>query len=152
MSESIELSGEGYTVRLQETPISLPLNIPEGSGGRVTFSGVVRPTEDGRDIDFLSYDAYSDMAIKNLENIAREALLLYKPLYIYAIHRIGTVKVGDASVVVDVFSEHRTEGFKACSLVIDRIKQEVPIWKKVIYSDGSQKWKDELDRDLEKAP
>ncbi len=152
MSEYTERTGKGYTVRLQESPILLDGQLPDGTGGRVTFSGTVRPTENGKAIDALRYDAYNDMAIKNLEAIVKEALELYGPLHVTAVHRTGTVNVGEASVVVDVFSEHRAEGFKACSLIIDRIKKEVPVWKQVMYSDGSRQWKDELDRDVERVP
>lgn len=151
MSGFQEREGQNYCVRIQEEAlIPYARDVPE-SGGRVTFSGIVRPTEDGKAIEALHYEAYMEMAVKSLENIVRDAISVYSVKYVFAAHRTGRVRAGEPSVIVDAFAEHRSEAFKACSLIIDRIKKEVPVWKKVMYSDGSYQWKDILDRNVEEV-
>lgn len=147
MGTTEEKKGDRYTVRIQDGDITLPATFVENAGGRVAFYGIVRPSESGDSIDALDYDAYVEMALSSMEKIALEAIELYDPLYVYAVHRTGLVKTGEPSVLVDVSCGHRGEAFKACSLIIDRIKKEVPIWKKVVFSDGTGKWKEEIDQD-----
>lgn len=151
MSETEERKSGKYTVRLQDFPIILQPAVPENTGGRVTFSGTVRPTEDGKRIIEIIYDSYREMAVNILENIVKDTVSLYDTIHVFAVHRTGSVKAGEPSVVVDVHAEHRADAFKACSLVIDRIKKEVPIWKKIVYSDGTQKWKDEAGKDVDRT-
>lgn len=151
MSDLQEIRSSSYTVRIQDSPIILEDDVPRNTGGRVTFSGTVRPTENGKEIVEIFYESYREMAVGVLESIAKDAVSLYDVIHIFAVHRTGSVRTGEPSVVVDVFAEHRTEAFKACSLVIDRIKKEVPIWKKIVYSDGTERWKDEAGKTVEKG-
>lgn len=113
----------------------------QGSGSRVTFQGIVRPTEDGKEITSIHYECYREMALKNLENIVSDAEQKYGIDYISLVHRMGEVHPGEVSVLVDVFSRHRKEGFLCCSEIIERIKKETPIWKKFFFRDGGTLWK-----------
>lgn len=147
MSEAQELSGEGYRVRIQDEPITIENRKIEKSGARVTFSGLVRPTEIGKSIRALKYESYESMAIKSLESIAKETGSQLGLLYVSIIHRTGVVDAGEASVVVDVYAGHRNSAFRACSLIMERIKTETPIWKKIVFDDGNEEWKDVPDHD-----
>jgi molybdopterin synthase catalytic subunit len=80
------------------------------------------------------------MAEKEIEKIRSEALKQFVVKKIYIKHRIGRVHVGEASIIVAVLSAHRKEGIKAVDYIIDEIKKKVPIWKKEIFEDGSQRW------------
>ncbi len=142
MSSPLELKGDRYRVAVQSDPLVPEETVPPFSGGRVTFSGIVRPTEDGRLITGIDYNAYSEMALKSLESIVKDTIGIYGNTFITAVHRTGFVGNGEASVLVDVFDGHRANAFKACSLVIDRIKTEVPVWKNIVYKDGKKGWKE----------
>ena len=107
-------------------------------GALVVFRGVVRRwSDDHREIHYLDYECYSDMALSQLNIIASYALEAYVVDSIAVEHRIGRVAIGEDSVVVAVSSPHRAEAFDACRYVIDTLKQDVPIWKKEIMLDGA---------------
>ena len=112
------------------------------SGAIVTFSGVVRPKEDGKDLLALHYEAHESMAQKQMESILSDSIDKYRLNDAIVIHRIGRVNVGETSVIVIASSEHRSEAFEGNRYIIDRIKSEVPIWKKDIFKDSEQ-WRSE---------
>ena len=101
-----------------------------GAGGISVFVGVVRDESDGRIVTRLDYSAYESMAKKEMERIAEEIEKEIEGARVCAIHRIGTLVVGDAAIVCAASAPHRGEAFKACRLLIDRIKERVPIWKR----------------------
>jgi molybdopterin synthase catalytic subunit len=101
-----------------------------GAGGISVFVGVVRDESDGRAVSRLDYSAYESMAKKEMERIAEEIEREIEGARVCAIHRIGTLVVGDAAIVCAASAPHRGEAFKACRLLIDRIKERVPIWKR----------------------
>lgn len=139
---SMETLKEGKSrISIVEEPISLMNEAHEGSGSRVTFYGIVRPLEDGRKILHIHYECYHEMAMKSLESIVRDAESRFHPDHVNVTHRIGDVKPGEESVVVDVFTSHRKDGFSCCSYIMDRIKKETPIWKCFYFLDGSSQWK-----------
>ena len=108
------------------------------NGGVVTFLGTVRNNTDGRQVLYLEYEAYEDMAEKVLARIAQEVTERWGGGIVHTsiAHRFGRMEIGDISLVVAVASPHRAEAFAACQYVVDRIKQDVPIWKKEVFQDG----------------
>jgi len=110
------------------------------AGAISLFVGITRDNQSGRSVEFLEYEAYQPMAIKMLEEIAGEAHKKWKLEAIAIHHRIGRVKIQEASVVIAVSSAHRLEAIEACHYLIDRLKEVVPIWKKEFFSDKSSQW------------
>ena len=107
------------------------------NGGVVTFLGTVRNNTDGRQVLYLEYEAYEDMAEKVLARIVREVTERWGGTVNASIaHRFGRMEIGDVSLIVAVASPHRSEAFAACQYIVDRIKQDVPIWKKEVFQDG----------------
>ena len=100
------------------------------AGGTVLFVGSVRDhNEDGR-VSEIYYEAYKEMAEKNLIEIEIEARKKWNIKKFVAVHRTGNLKVGEVAVAVAASAEHRKEAFEACRYGIDEIKIRVPIWKK----------------------
>jgi len=108
----------------------------ERFGGIDVFLGVVRSENDGRKITLLEYEAYVSMAEKQLARIAEGIVRELGDVALSAVHRIGPLEVGDVAVVCAAAAVHRAEAFHACRLLIDRIKAEVPIWKREHGPDG----------------
>jgi molybdopterin synthase catalytic subunit len=105
-------------------------------GGIDLFLGVVRDHEQGRPVTLLEYHAYVSMAEKQLERIARGIEAEVPGVRLAAAHRIGALQVGEAAVICAAAAPHRHEAFVACRLLIDRIKHDVPIWKREHGPDG----------------
>jgi molybdopterin synthase catalytic subunit len=103
----------------------------------VTFVGTVRNNAEGKQVLYLEYEAYPEMAIKKLNDIRAEILRRWKINDIGIVHRTGRLEIGETAVVIAVGSPHRLEAFQACQYAIDRIKEIVPIWKKEFYQDSS---------------
>lgn len=111
-------------------------------GAVVIFGGTVRDATDGRRVTRLDYEVYSEMAEEEMSRIAAEALSRWPVGSIAMMHRVGSIEIGEYSVVVAVTSPHRGEAFDACEYCIDTLKKTVPIWKKEIFEDGSSAWVD----------
>ncbi|MGC8645767.1 MAG: molybdenum cofactor biosynthesis protein MoaE [Thermoplasmata archaeon] len=111
-----------------------------GIGAVVTFIGIVRRYEGGRELSALHYEADEAIAEEELSKIINEAKEKYRMSDAVVIHRIGSLSPGEISLFVKVISVHRKEGFEACEYIVDELKRRVPIWKKDIYVDGSEKW------------
>lgn len=107
-------------------------------GACVLFEGVVRDHDEGKAVESIFYDAYRPMAEKEIEKIVREVQARLEAVAISVVHRLGHLRVGDASIVIVCTSPHRAEAFEASRLLIDRIKQTVPIWKKERGPDGEE--------------
>lgn len=99
------------------------------SGAVVTFSGVVRGTEDHKPISSLFYEAYQPMAENMIRDILVQIASQVPCTSAEVLHRLGSVPVGQASLWVRVFAPHRAEAFTLLTRFLDRLKQEVPIWK-----------------------
>jgi len=112
------------------------------SGGIVTFVGAVRNRARGREIDHLEYEAYPEMAVREMERIAEVAGQRWPGVRVAIGHRAGHLEIGDLAVVVAAAAPHRAEAFEACRFAIDTLKQSVPIWKKEFATDGEY-WVDE---------
>jgi molybdopterin converting factor subunit 1 len=109
-----------------------------GSGGIVVFHGVVRNrANSGRAVQYLEYEAFFEMAVEQMRQIASEACSRWPVTAIAMTHRTGRLVVGDTAVVIAVAAVHRAEAFAACQYCIDRLKEIVPIWKRETGPDGS---------------
>ncbi|HXW76496.1 MAG TPA: molybdenum cofactor biosynthesis protein MoaE [Candidatus Eremiobacteraceae bacterium] len=108
-----------------------------GAGGIVTFTGRVRAQSRGREVTSLEYEAYPEMVELVLAQIGAESKERFAIGDIVIHHRVGTLAVGEISVVIAVAAPHRTAAFDAASYAIDRLKQIAPIWKKEHSPDGA---------------
>jgi len=99
------------------------------AGAFVTFSGIVRETEGDARIPHLDYEHYAGMAEKEMAKLVAEARRRWPLRAVAVVHRIGPVRVGEASVIVAVGAGHRAEAFEAARFLIDELKKSVPIWK-----------------------
>ncbi|SET54492.1 molybdenum cofactor biosynthesis protein [Stigmatella erecta] len=108
----------------------------EAYGGLVTFSGSVRNQTRGRRVLRLEYEAYPPMAEKQLAVIGAEAAERFGGTRLAIVHRVGTLAPGELAVVIAAAAPHRKEAFLACEHAIERLKQDVPIWKKEFFEDG----------------
>lgn len=107
-----------------------------GAGGLSLFVGVVRDENEGRPVSALEYQAYESMARAEMARIAGALEREYPGVRLAALHRVGRLVVGDAAVVCAAGAPHRGEAFAACRALIDRIKADVPIWKREWGPDG----------------
>jgi len=107
-------------------------------GAYVLFEGVVRNHHEGRAVESIFYDAYRPMAEKEIDVIVRDVATQFPDVAIGVIHRLGHLIVGDTSIAIVCSSPHRAESFAACRMMIDRIKQTVPIWKKERGPNGEE--------------
>jgi molybdopterin synthase catalytic subunit len=110
----------------------------DDTGAIALFYGVVRNENLGRAVQYLEYDAYPEMAIKKMREVADEVRAKFPIAEVGVLHRIGRLEIGETSLLVAVSSGHRKEAFEACHYAVDRIKQIVPIWKKEVWADGSE--------------
>ena len=110
----------------------------QGEDGAVTvFDGIVRNNSRGRQTLYLDYEAYEEMATKQMEELAHEARGKFGVRHVTIVHRLGRLGVGETSVLIVVASAHRAEAFDACRWLIDTLKKTVPIWKKESFVDGA---------------
>ncbi len=111
-------------------------------GAVVVFSGTVRDHHQGRTVELLTYAAYRPMALETLERIAAE-LEAKADVRVALVHRLGDVPVGEPSVVIAVASPHRAAAYEASREALERLKREVPIWKREHYAGGDAAWREE---------
>ena len=110
----------------------------QSSGASVLFTGTVRDHNEQDKVSKLHYEAYQKMAENIMLEIENEIHTKWKINKFVAIHRTGTLKVGEVSVAVAVSAEHRKEAFEACKFGIDSIKEKAPIWKKEFTESGTE--------------
>lgn len=106
-------------------------------GAVVVFDGIVRNNTRGRRTLYLDYEAYEEMALKQMHGLAEQALEKYAIRHVTIVHRLGHLEIGESSVLVIVASAHRGAAFDACRWIIDTLKKTVPIWKKETFADGA---------------
>ena len=114
----------------------------DGDGAIVTFSGVVRNHSGDVATDYLVYEAYPEMAEREMEKIVAEAAERWPGTRVAISHRVGRLEIGQAAVVIAACAPHRGEAFAACQFCIDTLKTRVPIWKKEVAADGAY-WVDD---------
>ena len=105
-------------------------------GAAVVFEGVVRDNSRGRRTLYLDYEAYEDMALKQMEELSEQAVSRFPIRDVAILHRLGRLEIGETSVLIVVASAHRAAAFDACRWLIDTLKRTVPIWKKEYFEDG----------------
>jgi len=110
----------------------------DADGAVIVFRGVARRHSRGRDVVHLEYEAYPEMAEKVMAQIGDEITARWPISRVAIVHRTGVLEIGQASVVIAISAPHRGEAFAAAEYAIDRLKHIVPIWKKEVWSDGSQ--------------
>ncbi|MGW0016696.1 molybdenum cofactor biosynthesis protein MoaE [Rhodococcus sp. NPDC003382] len=107
-------------------------------GAVVVFTGVVRNHDGGQSVTALEYQAHPDAEtfLRNCcEQVAAES-----GLPVAAVHRVGHLTIGDLALVAAVAAPHRAEAFATCAELVERIKREVPIWKRQAFTDGASEW------------
>jgi molybdopterin synthase catalytic subunit len=107
-----------------------------GAGAVTTFIGTVRNRNQGRTVDRLEYEAYEPLALRAFARIGEEAASDWPDIVLGLHHRVGTLGIGEASVIIAAASPHRAEAFAACRYAIERIKQIAPIWKREYFAGG----------------
>ena len=118
-----------------------------GDGAVVTFAGLVRNHNQGRQVQFLEYEAYEPLATRALQRIVDEAHELWPGARVAVHHRLGRLEIGETAVLIVVAAPHRHEAFEDAEQIMDRIKQVAPIWKKEVWADGTSEWVgDEVER------
>lgn len=106
-------------------------------GATVLFEGIVRNHSRGRRTLFLDYEAYEEMALKQMESIIASSVSQFQIRDAIIVHRLGRLEIGETSVLIIVASAHRAAAFDACRWLIDTLKRTVPIWKKEHFEDGA---------------
>jgi molybdopterin synthase catalytic subunit len=106
-------------------------------GAAVIFEGVVRNQTRGRRTLYLDYEAYEEMALRQMDSLAEQSLKQFQIRDVALVHRLGRLEIGETSVLVVVASAHRAAAFDACRWLIDTLKRTVPIWKKEYFEDGA---------------
>jgi MoaE-MoaD fusion protein len=106
-------------------------------GAAVVFEGVVRDQTRGRKTLYLDYEAYEEMALRQMEGLAEQATKQFQVREVAVVHRLGRLQIGETSVLIAVASAHRAAAFDACRWLIDTLKRTVPIWKKEYFEDGA---------------
>jgi len=114
----------------------------DADGGTVIFVGTVRDRARGRQVIRLDYEAFGPMALERMRDIEQEVRKKWAITDIALLHRTGSLKIGEASVIIAVSAPHRGEAFAACQYAMDTLKGTVPIWKKEFYLEG-EAWVDD---------
>ena len=135
----VELTHSPIDVNRYREPISDP-----DVGAHAWFEGVTRRlthvAQTTQETHELSYEAFEPMAIAELQRIGDETIAEFELTALVIVHRLGTVPIGEASLLVGCSSAHRAAVFAALPKVVDRLKADVPIWKKELFVDGSTQW------------
>jgi len=133
----------GGAFRVTDQPLSLDTAVAEvadeRAGAIATFTGTVRRQSRGREVTQLEYEAYAEMAEDVMAQLAHALQERYELCAVAIHHRVGTLGIGEASVVIAVAAPHRQDALAACKDAIDTLKQTVPLWKKEIY-EGGEEW------------
>ena len=138
------VAGGATLAEVRSTPLSIDEVVEAvrhaSAGGIALFLGVVRDHHEGKPVERLDYEAYVELANKEMARILDELIRTTPNTRLAALHRVGELAVGDVAVIVAASAPHRGEAFALCRAAIDRIKETVPIWKKEWSPDGSALW------------
>jgi len=136
------VSGGADLYEITETPLSLDTLVKvvgeKTSGAVASFLGIVREFARGRQVKYLEYDGYPEMATATMRQIGDEIRQRWPVDKIAMAHRVGRLAIGEASVAIAISSPHRREALEACAYAIERLKEIVPIWKKEVWTDGAE--------------
>jgi len=132
----------GQRSRLSSSPLSLAEVVAavehRNAGGVTTFTGNVREHSRGKIVSWLEYEAYPAMAVASMDAIALAIEGEIPGVRVALAHRVGRLEIGEAAVVIAASAAHRDEAFRACRELIERLKREVPIWKKEVDREGGE--------------
>jgi MoaE-MoaD fusion protein len=132
----------GERARLSSAPLSLAEVVTavehRDAGGITTFTGNVREHSRGKIVTWLEYEAYPAMAVASMDAIALAVEAELPGVRIALAHRVGRLEIGETAVVIAASAPHRDEAFRACREVIERLKRDVPIWKKEVDREGGE--------------
>ncbi|HEX4976489.1 MAG TPA: molybdenum cofactor biosynthesis protein MoaE [Nocardioides sp.] len=130
-------------VDIRETPLSVAEALEAladvSAGGLTLFVGTVRDHDGGKQVGGLEYSAHPT-ALERLREVCAGVAQEYDVRGVVAVHRVGSLGLGDAAVVVATAADHRGQAFDASRALIDRLKATVPIWKHQLFADGSDEW------------
>jgi molybdopterin synthase catalytic subunit len=131
-------AGKAFMVRekIDAQAVVEALKQPE-DGAVVVFDGIVRNNTRGRRTLFLDYEAYEEMALRQMEGLVERAIADFEIRDAAIVHCLGRLEIGETSVLIVVASAHRAAAFDACRWIIDTLKRTVPIWKKEYFEDGA---------------
>ena len=131
-------------IEISENPIGVDrvdAFLRQAEGGAVNlFLGTTRRFTAEKETVELAYEAAEHLAETEIARIVADAFHRWQLLRVAVLHRIGTVPVGEVSVLIRVATAHRAESFSACRFLIDELKQHAPVWKKELFADGSTEW------------
>jgi len=132
----------GGAFRISTAPLDLSAAADEvatdEAGAVATFVGTVRRSSRGRDVLYLEYEAFAEMAEPMLAQLADELIAKHGLCKVAIHHRVGRVEIGEASVVIAVSAAHRAAALDACHEAIDTLKNTIPLWKKEVYAGGEE--------------
>ena len=132
----------GGAFRLSGEPLDLQAAVDEvageDAGAVATFVGTVRRSSRGRDVTYLEYEAFEEMAEPMLVRLGAELKAKHDLCEVAIHHRLGRVEIGEPSVVIAVSAPHRAAALEACREAIDTLKGTIPLWKKEVYADGEE--------------
>src|SRR5450755_2161080 len=137
-TEGMQATDHAALVRhaIDGAAIARQIKQPE-DGAVAVFDGIVRNQTRGRHTLYLDYSAYEPMALRQMEQLAQQALASHAIREVWVVHRLGRLQIGESSVYIAVASAHRAAAFDACRWMIDTLKKTVPIWKKEYFEDGA---------------
>ena len=133
-------------ISVTQAPLLVHGSDVAGAGAIIDFWGIVRPIEDGREIEGIDYEAHREMAEYQLKRIAEQAAERFGLKLVIVHHRFGFIAVGQASLFLRVASPHRSEGFRASQWIVDEFKKIVPIWKRPRFRIESHRHASHADR------
>ena len=133
-------------ILVTQAPLAAGVSDIADAGAVVDFWGVVRPIEEGREIEGIDYEAHCEMAEHQLKRIAEQAAERFGLKLVIIHHRIGFIAVGEASLFLQVASPHRSEGFRASQWMVDELKKKAPIWKRPRFKVESHRRASHADR------
>lgn len=132
------------TLRIVDRPIAaqevVDLVADPGAGGCAVFLGTVRDHSDAGTVTGLRYEAWVELAERRLRDLADELLERWPLRRVAILHRVGDLAVGETSVAIACSAAHRAEAFDACRHAIERLKDDVPIWKRETLTSGESAW------------
>lgn len=135
---------EHFLARVQPDPVStdeaLAFVTDPAAGGTCVFVGTVRDHSEAGDVTGLTYEAWDELALRRLDEIGDELFASWPVRKVAILHRTGKLGVGEISVVIACSAPHRGDAFEACRRGIERLKQDVPIWKKEALVSGEARW------------
>lgn len=115
-----------------------------GSGALAIFVGTTRNSFQGREVRYLEYEAYAALAEREMECLGMEIATHWPSVTgIAIVHRVGRVEIGEVSVAIAVSAPHRRAALEACAHGIERLKATLPVWKKEVFTDGSE-WRENV--------